>query len=90
MLAVIVLITNIISRIAFSALYIIAVVMAYNARGIVWAIIAAIPMIGQMLWFGVMWGDRGFFNFYTGIAAVGIGLYLLGGYLLGRADKGTE
>ena len=54
-------------------LYFGAIYASYKYNGLIWAIVTAIPVFSQLLWFGVMWASVGFFNWYTYLfVAVGI------------------
>jgi hypothetical protein len=57
----------------FGAAYLASVLLSYAANGLGWAIATAIPVVGQLLWLGVMWGNEGPANWYT---------FLLGGAAL--------
>jgi hypothetical protein len=57
----------------FGAAYLASVFLSYAAKGIGWAIASAIPVVGQLLWLGVMWSTDGPANWYS---------FLLGGAAL--------
>lgn len=63
---------------AFLAAYIGSIYICYKANGLLWSLLIATPVLGQLLWFGVMWQSSGFLNWYV---------YLLGsmGVLWGAA-----
>ncbi|HUF89893.1 MAG TPA: hypothetical protein VMR66_07920, partial [Gemmatimonadota bacterium] len=60
-------------KLLFGAAYVASVFVSYESRGLGWAIATAIPVVGQLLWLGVMWSSVGLLNWYS---------FLLGGSAL--------
>ena len=54
-----------IANILMFAIYITSIVQCYiSGNGLIWTFVIAIPVIGQLLWAGVMYGTSGIFNSY--------------------------
>lgn len=64
-----------IGMLLFGAAYLASVLLSYAAHGLGWAIATAIPVVGQLLWLGVMWSEAGPVNWYSLLLA-GAALFL--------------
>lgn len=49
----------------FGAAYLASVSLSYLDKGLGWAIATAIPVVGQLLWLGLMWSSEGPANWYS-------------------------
>jgi hypothetical protein len=64
------------SKLIFFVAYLMSIFVAYHVKGIFWACVMAIPFFGQVIWFGMMWGSRGFFNPFSYLIIGGLVFYL--------------
>lgn len=72
---VVVLIISFATNITFFVVYVLSITEAFQARGLIWACIVAIPGFGQLMWFGFQWSANGLLNLYTLVVAIGLALY---------------
>jgi len=54
--------------------YVGSIILAFILKGFVIALLVAIPGLGQLLFFGIMWKTAGFWNFYTIAVLATLGL----------------
>lgn len=65
------------SGLLFFATYILSILQAYHYKGLAWAFVAGIPVVGQFIWFGFMWQTEGFINSYSLTSMAGLAFYVL-------------
>lgn len=71
---------------SFVAAYILGIYQSYQANGVFWAFVVAVPALGQLLWFGVMWQAVGLVNSFSVLLGVAM-LAVLGVRAFGNAES---
>ena len=70
----------------YFVLYILSIGQAYSVS-LIWALVAAIPIFGQLIWFGVRWQSVGLFNVNTYLLVIVFLLYGIGSFFAKFAEE---